>query len=99
MRFSLTKLSVYFSILLMFYVFLGSANGRELMYVDEALKPAKLQGSGKLTWWGLHVYDASFYRSGNFNSPEFALELRYQRSLNGGAIANRSADEMKKWCA
>ena len=90
------KLGVYFGALMTLCIFLGNANSRELMYVDEALKPAKLQGSGKLTWWGLHVYDASFYRSGNLNSQEFALDLRYQKSLNGNAIANRSADEMKK---
>lgn len=74
----------------------GSASARELTYIDEALNPAKLQGSGKLTWWGFHVYDATFYRGANLNSPEFALDLRYQRSLNGNAIANRTSDEMKK---
>ena len=69
---------------------------RELAYVDEALKPAKLQGSGKLTWFGLHVYDAYLYRSASSNNSEFALDLRYHRSLAGNAIANRSAEEMKK---
>ena len=74
----------------------GSAFAREITYIDEALNPAKLQGGGKLTWWGFHVYDAAFYRGANLNSPEFALDLRYQRSLNGNAIANRTSDEMKK---
>ena len=74
----------------------GSVLARELTYIDEALNPAKLQGSGKLTWWGFHVYDATFYRGANLNSPEFALDLRYQKSLNGNAIANRTSDEMKK---
>ncbi|APB99481.1 chalcone isomerase family protein [Polynucleobacter asymbioticus] len=74
----------------------GSASARELTYIDEALNPARLQGSGKLTWWGFHVYDATFYRGANLNSHEFALDLRYQRSLNGNAIANRTSDEMKK---
>ena len=69
---------------------------RDLFYIDQALNPAKLQGSGKLTWWGLHIYDASFYRAGSFASPEFALELQYHKSLNGLSIANRSAEEMKK---
>ena len=32
---------------------------RELTFIDQALNPAKLQGGGKLTWWGLHVYDAT----------------------------------------
>ena len=75
-----------------------SVNGfaRELNPVDIGLNPAKLQGSGKLTWWGLHVYDASFYRAGNFTSPEFALHLKYYKSFSGASIANRSMDEMKK---
>lgn len=69
---------------------------RELAYIDQAFNSARLQGSGKLTWWGLHIYDASFYRAGSFNSPEFALELQYHKSLSGLAIANRSAEEMRK---
>ena len=36
---------------------------REPEYINEALNPAKVQGSGKLTWWGLHVYDATLYLS------------------------------------
>ena len=74
----------------------GVSQARELAYVDEALKPAKLQGSGKLTWYGLHVYDAYFYRSASQNPSEFALDLRYYRALAGNAIANRSVEEMKK---
>jgi Chalcone isomerase-like len=69
---------------------------KEQSHIDEALSSAKLQGSGKLTWWGFHVYDAAFYRAGNLNSPEFALDLRYHKSFTGNAIANRSAEEMRK---
>ena len=75
---------------------INSSHARELVYLDEALKPAKLQGSGKLTWWGFHVYDAFFYRSGSVHSPEFALDLRYHRALSGHAIADRSVEEMKR---
>lgn len=64
--------------------------------VDKALNSASLQGSGKLYWWGFHIYDASFYRAANFSSPEFALEIRYHKSFTGASIAQRSADEMKK---
>jgi hypothetical protein len=60
------------------------------------LGAATLQGAGKLTWWGLHIYDASFYRVGSSSSPEFALDLRYQKSFSGVSIANRSVEEMKK---
>ena len=64
--------------------------------MNEALNPARLQGSGRLTWWGLHLYDASFYRGANAVSGEFALELRYQKSFSGNSIANRTVDEMKR---
>lgn len=65
-------------------------------YIDEVLNSAKLQGSGKLTWWGLHIYDASFYRGANLASSEFAIDLRYQKSFSGISIANRAAQEMKR---
>jgi hypothetical protein len=68
----------------------------DMPHIDQALNPAKLQGSGKLTWWGLHIYDASFYRGASLNSSEFALDLRYQKSFSGNAIANRTIEEMKK---
>jgi hypothetical protein len=71
----------------------GYAN--DLGHIDASLNSPKLQGSGRLTWWGLNIYDASFYISKN-SSAEFALDLRYQKSLSGSSIANRSADEMKK---
>lgn len=69
---------------------------REPAHIETVLSSARLQGSGRLTWWGLDIYDAAFYRSGTFNSPEFALDLRYQKSFAGTSIANRSAEEMKK---
>ena len=64
--------------------------------VDQALNLAKLQGSGKLTWWGFNIYDAALYRSANLASPEFALDLHYQKSFRGISIANRTAEEMKR---
>ena len=69
---------------------------RDLSYIDKILNPALLQGSGKFNWWGFHIYDASFYRAGTPSSQEFALDIRYQKSLTGVAIANSSAEEMKK---
>ena len=65
-------------------------------YMNEALNLSRLQGSGKLTWWGLHIYDASFYRGANPVSGEFAIDLRYQKSFSGNSIANRTIDEMKR---
>ena len=69
---------------------------RDLSYIDKILNPALLQGSGRLNWWGFHIYDASFYRAGAPSSQEFAIDIRYQKSFTGVAIANSSAEEMKK---
>ena len=71
-------------------------SARESLELPQHLSSAKLQGSGRLTWWGLHVYDAAFYRLGSLSSPEFALDLRYQKSFSGKSIANRSVEEMKR---
>lgn len=65
-------------------------------HINSAFGATRLQGAGKLTWWGLDIYDAALYRAGSLSSPEFALNLRYQKSFTGLAIANRTADEMKK---
>ena len=88
----------YFLISLCSLICLFSAvtYAREPVHVQAVLSSAKLQGTGRLTWWGFDIYDAALYRSGNLNSPEFALDFRYQKSFTGIAIANRSADEMKK---
>ena len=67
---------------------------REPLELPQHLSSAKLQGSGRLTWWGLDIYDATFYRVGSLSSPEFALDMRYQRSFLGKSIAHRSAEEM-----
>ncbi|WP_062310843.1 chalcone isomerase family protein [Polynucleobacter sinensis] len=77
-------------------LFSSTGFARELAYIDTALNTAKLQGSGKLTWWGFHIYDAAFYRASNMNSTEFALDLRYRKSFSGTAIADRSVEEMRK---
>lgn len=69
---------------------------REPLELPQYLSSAKLQGSGRLTWWGLHIYDASFYRVGSLSSSEFALDMRYQKSFSGISIANRSVEEMKR---
>ncbi|MBU3581606.1 chalcone isomerase family protein [Polynucleobacter sp. AP-Capit-er-40B-B4] len=77
-------------------VFLSNSFAREPIELPPNISAAKLQGSGRLTWFGLHVYDAAFYRVGSLSSPDFALNLRYQKSFSGASIANRSAEEMKR---
>jgi hypothetical protein len=67
----------------------------------EALPGARLQGSGRLRFLGLHIYDARLWVGAQAISAEwsglpFALELQYGRSLSGEQIAERSLKEMRR---
>jgi hypothetical protein len=73
--------------------------GAELPPSAATLLPgAKQAGHGRLTWLGLHVYDARLYVSGQGMRPSapFALALRYARDFKGARIAESSADEMRR---
>jgi hypothetical protein len=63
--------------------------------------PARLAGESRLTWFGLHVYDARLFVPAVFRADDpvaypFALELTYARSLEGKAIAETSRDEIAR---
>jgi len=73
----------------------GSGFAKEPPYIKSMMGQVQLQGLGRLNFWGFHVYDANLYRGATKDSQEFALELKYQKSFSGEAIANRTADEMK----
>jgi hypothetical protein len=69
--------------------------------VGSELPGARLLGSGRLTFLGLHVYDARLWTADEFAADRFdrhalALELQYGRSLYGRLIAERSLEEMKR---
>ena len=69
--------------------------------VQTVLPQATLAGQGRLTFWGLHVYDASLWIQPGFKSAEyeghaFALELHYLRDFTNEAIAQRSIEEMQR---
>ena len=85
-----------FLLLALLCVLTPASFARDPLELPPHLSSAKLQGSGRLTWWGLHIYDASFYRVGSLSSQEFALDMRYQKSFSGISIANRSVEEMKR---
>ena len=85
----MTFLKISLTLLAVFYISISTGFARDFASMDPALTAAKLQGSGRLTWWGFHIYDASFYRSGNLSSSEFALDMRYHKSFTGISIANR----------
>lgn len=66
-----------------------------------ALPEARLVGSGVLRFFALRVYEARLWAGPGFE-PEryaqspFALELVYDRKLEGDAIAERSIAEMRR---
>ncbi len=69
--------------------------------VAAALPAAALQGSGRLRFIGLSVYDARLWRGaapvgGDWMAAPLALELIYLRGLVGRQIAERSIKEMRR---
>ncbi|KNZ33406.1 MAG: hypothetical protein AD742_07215 [Methylibium sp. NZG] len=69
--------------------------------VAAGLAGARLLGNGRLTYFGLHVYDARLWVGDGFAADNYAklplaLELEYARALVGKLIAERSLDEMKR---
>lgn len=75
---------------------------RERPAVLGSVLPAAVPaGSGRLTYWGLAVYDASLWVAPGFRqeapgSHAFALELHYLRAFSAADIARRSIDEMRR---
>lgn len=62
---------------------------------------ARLQGSGVLRFFGLRVYEARLWVNAGFDPARYAqmplaLELTYDRKLEGEAIAERSIAEMRR---
>jgi len=66
-----------------------------------ALPQARLRGTGVLRFFGLRVYEARLWVREGFTPDDyarqpFALELTYDRKLEGAAIAERSVAEMRR---
>jgi hypothetical protein len=69
--------------------------------VAAVLPGAVLQGSGRLRFIGLSVYDARLWRAAapvaaDWTTAPLALELLYLRNLVGKQIAERSLKEMRR---
>ncbi len=69
--------------------------------VQAALKAPVLRGQGRLRFLGLKVYEARLWQAaaglGNdWSTTPLALEIRYQRDLQGEQIADRSLKEMRR---
>lgn len=66
-----------------------------------ALPQARVRGSGVLRFFGLRVYEARLWTAPGFEPERYAqqplaLELTYERKLDGPAIAERSVAEMRR---
>lgn len=69
--------------------------------VADGLPGARLQGSGRLSVFGLHVYDIRLWVGEGFSAESFgqqplAIEIEYARTLSGRKMAERSLDEMRR---
>lgn len=78
----------------------AAQDGTALDEVRGELAP-HLAGEARLTWFGLHVYDARLFVPAGFDpldacAQPFALELTYARALDGEAIAAKSRDEIAR---
>lgn len=77
----------------------GTASATAPAFVAGYFADARLAGAGRLTWFGLHVYDARLLVPAQFNAADplaapLVLELTYARELDGVKIAERSRDEI-----
>jgi len=76
------------------------------MEVQVELPGARLQGSARLRFFGLHIYDARLWvepdyprdapARADFLRYDLLLELQYARALAGKQIAERSLQEMER---
>jgi Chalcone isomerase-like len=69
--------------------------------INTSLPNAQLSGAGKLTFFGLNVYDANLwvsseFKANDFENHAFALDLHYLRTFTAADIAKRSLDEMQR---
>jgi Chalcone isomerase-like len=69
--------------------------------VATSLPSADFAGKGKLTFFGLEVYESSLWVAPNFKGLDFdkhnfALELHYLRNFTAADIAKRSLEEMQR---
>ena len=80
----------------------AAAAGADLRRQLQALLPqSRLVGQGRLTYWGLQIYDARLLAATGFNAAlltthPFALELAYLRDFSNRDIAERSIAEMRR---
>ncbi|NJM32342.1 MAG: hypothetical protein HC848_05080 [Limnobacter sp.] len=65
----------------------------------QAIPGLKKLGEGKLSWWGLSIYDSQLWGTAtgqtDFKPNSYWLELQYKRSFKGSEIAKKSREEIQ----
>lgn len=56
----------------------------------------RLQGEGRMTYFGFELYDARLYQDPKKPGEVFALDIQYLRNFKGQALADRTITEMKQ---
>jgi hypothetical protein len=81
---------------------LGAGLARGAVDLPPALRAhapeLRLLGTGRMTWFGLHLYDAALWVPGrgfDFSQP-FALAIRYARDFQGRRIAQHTVHEIER---
>lgn len=82
-------------------VAVAPAGAEQRPELQTLLPQNRLIGSGRLTFWGLQVYDARLwvppgFKSESFDTQALALELSYLRAFASKDVAERSISEMRR---
>ncbi|MGS0742269.1 chalcone isomerase family protein [Glaciimonas sp. GG7] len=71
-------------------------------HIQNVIANARLAGQGRYTWFGISIYTAQLwvgdkgYQAAVSEAASYALDLRYDRALNGEKIAQASIEQMRK---
>ena len=89
----LARLTIFASLLLV----LAGATAAPA-HIEAHLPQARQAGQGVFTYFGLKIYEAQLWvgEKGYQSGEPFVLDLLYARKLDGGKIAEASANEMEK---
>ena len=82
-------------------VSVAPAGAEQRPELQTLLPQSRLIGSGRLTFWGLQVYDARLwvppgFKPESFGTQALALELSYLRTFASTDVAERSISEMRR---
>ena len=82
-------------------VAVAPAGAEQRPELQTLLPQGRLIGSGRLTFWGLQVYDARLwvppgFKPESFGTQALALELSYLRTFASTDVAERSISEMRR---